>query len=170
MKRFAFPKMAISLPLAVLAAAGLIVINEVSYYRSSAAASNIEEAQHTRGALNKLSQSLLDAESGQRGYLLTGDARYLDPYNQAINDIDQNLDVLRNAFTPYKDQLDAFGQMSRHISRKLAELDLTVKMRAQDKEEAWKFVLTTDVGKDQMQAIRAQSIKLAATRKAKLMH
>jgi signal transduction histidine kinase len=33
----------------------------------------------------------------------------------------------------------------------------------QDKEEAWKFVLTTDVGKDLMEAIRAQSVKLAAT-------
>ena len=162
MKRFALPKMAISMPLAVLAAAGLILINEVSYHRSSEAAANIEEAQHTRGVLNKLSQSLLDAETGQRGYLLTGDARYLEPYNQAITDIEKNLDLLRLAFTPYKDQLDAFGQMSRHMSRRLAELDLTVKMRAQDKEEAWKFVLSTDVGKEQMEAIRTLSDKLAA--------
>ena len=53
--------------------------------------------------------------------------------------------------------------MSRHVSRKLAEIDLTVRMRRENKEEAWKFVLTTDVGKEQMLAIRAQSVKLAAS-------
>ena len=44
MKRFAIYKMAISLPLAVLAAALLIFINEASFQRSTAAAASIEEA------------------------------------------------------------------------------------------------------------------------------
>lgn len=163
MKKIALPRMAISLPLAVLAAFSLLAVNEVSFRQSTAAAANIEEAQQTRGTLNKLMQNLLDAETGQRGYLLTGDPTYLDPYTSALEEINQNLDTLRQMFTPYKEQLDDFGVMSRHISRKLAEIDLTVRMRKEDKEEAWKFVLTTDVGKDQMQAIRAQSVKLAAS-------
>jgi signal transduction histidine kinase len=162
-KKIAFPRMAVSLPLAVLAAFSLLAVNEVSFRQSTAAAANIEEAQQTRGTLNKLMQNLLDAETGQRGYLLTGDPTYLDPYTSALEEINQNLDTLRQMFTPYKEQLDDFGVMSRHISRKLAEIDLTVRMRKEDKEEAWKFVLTTDVGKDQMQAIRAQSVKLAAS-------
>ncbi|MCZ8227652.1 MAG: hypothetical protein O9249_00865, partial [Burkholderiaceae bacterium] len=44
-KRFAIPKMAISLPLAVLAAAILIFINEASFRKSTDAAAAIEEAQ-----------------------------------------------------------------------------------------------------------------------------
>lgn len=162
MKKISLPRMAISLPLAVLAAFSLLAVNEVSFRQSTAAAANIEEAQQTRGTLNKLMQNLLDAETGQRGYLLTGDPTYLDPYTSALEEINQNLDTLRQMFTPYKQQLDDFGVMSRHISRKLAEIDLTVRMRKEDKEDAWKFVLTTDVGKDQMEAIRAQSVKLAA--------
>ena len=162
MKKIALPRMAISLPLAVLAAFSLLAVNEVSFRQSTAAAANIEEAQQTRSTLNKLMQNLLDAETGQRGYLLTGDPTYLDPYTSALEEINQNLDTLRQMFTPYKQQLDDFGVMSRHISRKLAEIDLTVRMRKEDKEDAWKFVLTTDVGKDQMEAIRAQSVKLAA--------
>ena len=163
MKKIALPRMAISLPLAVLAAFSLLAVNEVSFRQSTAAAANVEEAQQTRSTLNKLMQNLLDAETGQRGYLLTGDPTYLDPYTSALEEINQNLDNLRQMFTPYKEQLDDFGVMSRHISRKLAEIDLTVRMRKEDKEEAWKFVLTTDVGKDQMLAIRAQSVKLAAS-------
>ena len=163
MKKIVLPRMAVSLPLAVLAAVSLLAINEVSFRQSTAAAANIEEAQQTRGTLNKLMQNLLDAETGQRGYLLTGDVTYLEPYTSALEEINQNLDTLRQMFSPYKQQLDDFGVMSRHISRKLAEIDLTVRMRKENKEDAWKFVLTTDVGKDQMQAIRAQSVKLAAS-------
>ena len=163
MKKIVLPRMAVSLPLAVLTAFGLLTVNEVSFRQSTAAAANIEQAQRTRSTLNKLMQNLLDAETGQRGYLLTGDVTYLEPYTSALEEINQNLDTLRQMFTPYKEQLDDFGVMSRHVSRKLAEIDLTVRMRRENKEEAWKFVLTTDVGKEQMLAIRAQSVKLAAS-------
>lgn len=160
--------MAISLPLAVLAAAFLIFINEASFRKSTEAAANIEEAQQTRGAINKLLQHMLDAETGQRGYLLTGDERYLEPYNTALADIDHNLDSLRQLFTPYREQLAEFGLMSRHVSRKLAEMDLSVRMRKEGNEDAWKFVLTTDVGKEHMEAIREQSAKLAASSISKM--
>nr|WP_309679635.1 CHASE3 domain-containing protein [Polaromonas sp.] len=160
--------MAISLPLAVLAAALLIFINEVSFYQSNAATANIEEAQKTRSALNKLLQQVLDAETGQRGFLLTGDARYLEPYDAATNDINQTLDTLRVLFTPYNDQLTEFGVLSRHVARKLSEMDLSVRMRKEGKEEAWKFVLTTDVGKEQMDAIRTQSARLISSSTSKM--
>ena len=162
MKKLELPKMAISLPLAVLAAIGLIVIDELGFQRSTAAVLSIQEAQITRGSLNTLMRHLLDAETGQRGYLLTGDTRYLSPYSAAVSGINDDLDVLRRRFTPNSDELAEFGTMSRHISRKLAELDLTIRMRKEDKEEAWRFVMTTDVGQEQMEAIRQQSAKLAA--------
>lgn len=167
-KRFAIPKMAISLLLAVLAAALLIFINEASFQRSTAAAANIEEAQQTRGAINKLLQHVLDAETGQRGYLLTGDPRYLEPYTTAMADLQQTLGVLNQLFAPYKDQLTEFGVMSEHVSRKLAEMDLSVRMRKEGNEDAWKFILTTDVGKVHMDAIRAQSASLAASSISKM--
>lgn len=156
------PRMAVSLPLAVLAVIGLILINEASFRSSSNAVAEMQEAQLTRGALDDLKQTILDAETGQRGYLLTGDERYLAPYNSAISQVDHQLDVLRQIFTPYKEQLSEFGIMSRNISRKLAELDLSVRMRRENKEDAWRFILTTDVGKEHMEAIRAQANKLAA--------
>ena len=163
MKKFSIPQMAISMTLAVLAAALLIFINELSFYQSTDAVASIEEAQQTRGAINKLLQQVLDAETGQRGYLLTGDPRYLEPYNAATADINQNLDLLRRLFAPYNDQLTEFSLLSRHVSRKLAEMDLSVRMRRKGNEDAWKFVLTTDVGKEQMDAIRERSAALAAS-------
>jgi len=160
MRWFAIPKMAISLPLAVLAAVVLISINEAGFRLSTEAVSRIEESQATRGAVNVLLQQMLDAETGQRGYLLTGDPKYLEPYDAATADLNQTLDTLRRHYTPYPAELAEFGLLSRSVSRKLAEMDLSVRMRKQGNEEAWKFVLTTDVGMDQMNAIRSQIVKL----------
>ena len=165
-KKFKWPArltgMAISLPLAVVAVTLIVFINEASYHRTVKSVSDMEQAQSTRGALNELMQSLLDAETGQRGYLLTGNRIYLEPYFETLKTINQQLDQLRATFSADPETLNDFGVMSRHISRKLAELDLTVKMRAANQEDAWRFVLTTDVGKEQMDGIRAQIDKLAA--------
>ncbi len=160
MRSFSMPKMAISLLLAILAAAILIGINETGYNRSSAALDDIAEVSRTRGALNRLLQHVLDAETGSRGYLLTGDPRYLEPYNAAVTEITQNLDGLRLLYTANADEFATLSQLGRNVQRKLAEMDLSVRMRKQGNEEAWKFVLMTDVGKEHMDAIRAQATRL----------
>ena len=162
MKKFALPGMAISLPLAVLVAALLIFVNEAAFQGSTAAMLQIEEAQSNRTVINKLLQQMLDAETGQRGYLLTGDERYLEPYNLALNDVNQTLDTLRLMTSSRPNELAEFAVMSRNVSRKLAEMELTLRMRKEGKTDAWKFVLTTDVGKQQMDAIREQGNKLTA--------
>ena len=159
--RFKLPGIAVSLPLAILAVTLVVLINEASYHRTVSAVSAMEKAQSTQSALNELLQSMLDAETGQRGYLLTGNTNYLVPYNETLNTINQQLDKLRITFSPFPDQLGEFGVLSRLVSRKLAELDLTVKMRAAGKEDAWRFVLTTDVGKELMELIHKQTDKLA---------
>ena len=168
MRWFVIPKMAISLPLAVLAAVILISINEAGFRLSTQAATSMEEAQATRGSVNKLLQQMLDAETGQRGYLLTGDPKYLEPYDAATTDINQTLDTLRKIYTPYPQEFVEFDILSRNVSRKLAEMDLSVRMRKQGNEEAWKFVLTTDVGMDQMNAIRTQILKLVQSSSHKM--
>ncbi|HSV45064.1 MAG TPA: CHASE3 domain-containing protein, partial [Ramlibacter sp.] len=160
MRWFSLPKMAVSLTLAVLAACVLIGINETGYLQSNAALENIAQASRTRSALSRLLQQVLDAETGSRGYLLTGDPRYLEPYSAAVAEIGENLDSLRVAYQPNADEYNTLAQLSRNVQRKLAEMDLTVRMRKQGNEDAWKFVLMTDVGKEHMDAIRAQTTQL----------
>ncbi len=169
MKKLTLSKMLISLTLALLAAATLIFINEASFSQSTEAISQIEAAQQTRSALSKLVEQMLNAETGQRGYLLTGDARYLAPYNTATADIHQSLTLLRGQLAPDPKQLAELDALAQHVERKLAELDLTVRMRKQGNEVGWKFVLSTDVGREQMEAIRDQSASLVASSNRKMM-
>jgi signal transduction histidine kinase len=160
MRWFPLPKMAVSLALALLAACVLIAINETGYDQSTAALDDIAEASRTRASLNRVLQHVLDAETGSRGYLLTGDPRYLEPYNAAVAGIGQQLDALRSLYTPSADEFATLAQLTRNVQRKLAEMDLSVRMRKQGNEDAWKFVLMTDVGKEHMDAIREQATKL----------
>jgi signal transduction histidine kinase len=157
------PRLAISLILAVLAAAVLIGINETGYDQSSRALQQIEEYTRTRNAVNRLLQHVLDAETGSRGYLLTGDPRYLEPYNAAVSEISQNLDGLRTTYPAQGPESATLNQLTRNVQRKLAEMDLSVRMRKQGNEDAWKFVLMTDVGKEHMDAIRDQAGRLIET-------
>lgn len=77
-------KMALSLPMALLAAMVLVGINETGHMRSQNAVEVMTHGQNTRSAVNTLLQSMLDAETGQRGYLLTGNETYLEPYDKAV--------------------------------------------------------------------------------------
>lgn len=143
----------LSLPIALIAALVLVAINELGHMRSLDAVQQITHGQEIHGALNRLLQSMLDAETGQRGYLLTGNDRYLEPYDKALTNIERDLDGLRIKLTDKADMTE-LSQLSNQISRKLAEMELSVKLRRQGNEDAWKFILYTDVGMQNMQAVR----------------
>lgn len=160
MKRAPLPRMAIGLSLALVAACALIGINETGYSQSSAALREIDQASRNRDQLHRLMQQVLDAETGSRGFLLTGDPRYLEPYSSAVAELGKTLSALREAFPHGSEQGVTLDGLNRDLQRKLAEMDLSVRMRQQGNEDAWKFVLLTDVGKTHMDAIRGQVAQL----------
>lgn len=147
-------KFALSLPIAVVATLALISINEIGFRNSVTALEQMERTQAMRNSVMQLLQSMLDAETGHRGYLLTGEERYLEPYEQAISTVDANLEQLRLMVLSSKADLAEFAQLSRQASRKLSEMNLSLRLRRQGNEDAWKFVLSTDVGMQNMEAIR----------------
>ncbi len=148
--------------MALLAAMILVGINETGHMRSQDAVEQMTHGQNTRSAVNTLLQSMLDAETGQRGYLLTGNDTYLEPYDKAVATVQTNLDRLRNQFMDSPDDMQEFALLSRQMSRKLAEMELSLRLRRQGNEDAWKFILHTDVGKEHMQAIRKHALELIA--------
>jgi signal transduction histidine kinase len=146
--------MAVSLPFALLAALVLIGINEAGHRRSQQAVEEMGQEQQTRNAVNRLLQSMLDAETGQRGYLLTGTETYLEPYDKAVATVQTHLDELRSRYSHPPENLRQVALLSSAVSRKLAEMELSLRLRRQGNEDAWKFVLFTDVGREHMDSIR----------------
>ncbi|MDQ0001279.1 signal transduction histidine kinase [Variovorax boronicumulans] len=149
-----------SLLLAALAALALVGINEAGFRQSTRALADIDEAQKGRSVVNQILQNMLDAETGQRGYLLTGEASYRQPYDTAIKEVDGNLATLRQLYTERPAEMAQIAELSKHVLRKVAEMDMSVRLRQDGKEDAWKFVITTDVGREEMEAIRATALQL----------
>jgi signal transduction histidine kinase len=162
MRWLAFPKMALGLALAALAALALVGINEAGYQQSHRALLDVGDAQKARGLLNLVLQNVLDAETGQRGFLLTGEARYREPYDLAVKQVEGNLATLQGLYARRPAELARVGELSKHVSRKLAEMEMSVRLRQGGNEDAWKFVITTDVGREEMEAIRQQVGQLIA--------
>jgi len=152
--------MAVNVACALIAVLTLIGISELSYDKSMDAMDEVAQAHLTRSHVQRLLRDVLDAETGQRGYLLTGDTMYLEPYKAAIADIGQTQDQLRELLAARQDQAGTLSLLGRTVQRKLAEMDLSIRMKNEGKDEAWRFVLTTEVGKEQMDAIRNSAGRL----------
>lgn len=145
------------LPLALLATLTLVAINEAGYQRSHAALHNMQHTSATHACVNRLLQSMLDAETGLRGYLLTGNEDYLEPYKRAVSTVQANLDELRSLVAGSAEDREHNAKLAQQVVRKLSEMDLSLSLRRKGQEDAWKFVLTTDVGKQNMDAIRVHA-------------
>ena len=149
-----FRKLAISLTVAIIAAVLMASINEAGYVRSMNALETLAKTQNTRAKVNQLIQQMLDAETGLRGYLLTGEERYLAPYNSAISAVNGTMDELRKVFTRNPQELATFGPLTRQVERKMNEMELSLRLYRQGNNEAWRFVMFTDLGMENMEAIR----------------
>src|SRR5690606_17617656 len=152
---------AVSLPLVLAAVLVLIGVNEIGYKRSAEAVEALARSHAARASLNQVLQSMLNAETGQRGYLLTGDKSYLRPYEQAVSTINANVRTLQSSYARQPDGQQDLAQLAQLIERKLSEMELTLKLRHQDQEaESWRFVLSTDAGREDMDAIRTVATRM----------
>lgn len=107
-------------------------------------------------ALDELLSSLQDAETGQRGYLLTGSDKYLDPYNAALADVDARVAKIASLTEDNDEQQARIAPLRRHIDAKLSELKETIAARKAGNMVGALAIVATDRGKLEMDAVRAQ--------------
>lgn len=153
-------RLAISLPLAILAACVMVGISEYGYKKTNQSLTNLTHANETRTAVSMLVKEMLDAETGLRGFLLTGDEKYLQPYNDAVKNINQSLTNIHNQLIGAPQAMDLFAPLASSINRKTAEMDLSLRLFRQGNGDALKFVMFTDMGNTDMSNIREYSNKL----------
>jgi PAS domain S-box-containing protein len=106
--------------------------------------------EHVSGLLS----ALKDAESGQRGFLLTGGPQYLEPYRAALPEIASHLEFLRQAATHHSDERNFVTRLSGAIADKLAELKRTIDLYRKEGASTALQVVETDRGKLAMDHIR----------------
>jgi PAS domain S-box-containing protein len=100
--------------------------------------------------LQELLSLLKDVETGQRGYLLTGESRYLEPYNAAHPEINRLLGQMESPQGRSGDTTE----LKRLIAAKFAEVDRTIALRRSGDVGTALDVVATDQGKITMDEIR----------------
>ena len=141
----------------LVAIAAVTVIAALSYqslHTTENAAESLTRTAEVQTHTEVLLSTLKDAETGQRGYLLTGNERYLEPYNAAVASLGKTLGGLRRLVSDNPEEvarLDAVEQAGRD---KMAELQQTVELRRSGQATKALAVVQSDRGKHLMDEIR----------------
>lgn len=159
--------------LAFLAAGvlALLTIVSVSAWLSIRTAQHAEAAvleRQIRTVATNLLTATIDAETSQRGYLLTGEARYLGPFEQAQPRLRRDIAELRGLLATDPKQLAALNELSDVIDAKMAELAETIAQTKAGQRDAAIQTVLSDRGRLLMDKARVQLGALTANAEARV--
>ena len=145
-----------ALPLLLAGVALFMLANEITYQRTVHALSGGISLTDARIATARVLQLLTDAETGQRGYLLTGRAEYLDPLEKAKAELPQQTRAVTAFFeSAGQTRLADPSKILEEIAAKLAELDQTIALwAAGDRSSALRLV-DSGAGEGHMDHLRS---------------
>jgi methyl-accepting chemotaxis protein len=140
-----------------LALVVLVVVGAVSYDSTKKFNSSAGWVRHTYeilSGLDELLSGMKDAETGERGYVITGEPRYLEPYNTAREVVDQKLKLVRRLSSDNPIQQQRLEVLEPLVADKFTNLQEVIDLRKAKGFAAASQEVVTDKGKIQMDAIR----------------
>ncbi|MFT3692520.1 MAG: response regulator [Kofleriaceae bacterium] len=150
------PPKALAAIIAALVAAAIIAgLSWRSLITRSAAADAVHHTEQVEAELNAIVSSITDAETGQRGFLLTGAERYLEPYTQARQKLPGQLSTLRQLTSDSAEQQGRLNELEPVVTTKLEELNETITLEREKHHDQALELVRTDKGKNTMDHARA---------------
>jgi methyl-accepting chemotaxis protein len=146
-------KLAAGFAIAIVA---LIVVGMAGYRSAKALVANDELVTHTqqvRREISLLLVKLVDAETGQRGFVITGHQEFLEPYTAALAAIDTAYVGLRGLTSDNANQQRRLDQLKPQLDAKLAELKLVIDQRHESLDAA-AVTIGLGRGRENMNAAR----------------
>ena len=141
-----------------IAIAAVVVTAVLSYSALQNDLGNAQRVTHTLRLVDQL-QTLLstvkDAETGQRGYLLTGDEAYLEPYTNAKVALAGEIATAQELVSQDRAQERRLQRLEQLCADKMAELAQTIAIRRRNDATGALAIVRTDRGKELMDRIRA---------------
>jgi len=125
---------------------------------------SITQTEDQEREWRELGEDLLDAETGQRGYILTRDDSYLKPYREGVSRIVQHLSNLRRLDSEPRSK-EKIAQAEQVINAKLAELAETIGLTRQGNRDEALAIVKSNRGKqlmDDFRRLRAESLEIEA--------
>jgi CHASE3 domain sensor protein len=149
------PKPLFGFSLALTAIVAIALISYQSLQAAISASRNLTQSVEVLGQLNTVLSTLKDAETGQRGYLLTGEESYLEPYSSAVTALPGEFSTLHGLMANRPQQQKRLEALESIADQKINELRQTVDLRRAGQASAALAIVHTDRGKILMDRLRA---------------
>jgi signal transduction histidine kinase len=144
------------LPLVVAAvvSVAILVVSEQSYQWFTGAQAGIGHGLTLRAKLLQLEKTVLEAETAQRGYLLSRKPVHLEPFQRSVEQLRPLQRELLDLAYQDKAVRDRLTELSQLIALKLSEMERTIKVANAEEFERTLAVLESDEGRQLMEKIR----------------
>ncbi len=144
--------------LGIVAALVLLLFAELGYQRLESATQRVATSLELQATINEMQGLIVGAETGQRGFLLTGNDEYLKPYRDALPQLEKTYDRLRELVivigTP--DLRQSAARLNNLVGRKVSEIEATLALYERSGKDAAFDLINTGLGARTMDEIRAQ--------------
>lgn len=135
----------------------LTAVSTASLHSITRQAETVKSVDHTYQVLENLEtllSQMKDAETGQRGYVITGEASFLDPYQTARSAIRRDLQTLRQLTVDNRKQQQHLDALEPLIAQKMAFIQKTIDLRRAQGFEVSSKIIRSGEGKQLMDRIR----------------
>lgn len=153
----------LGLVLGVLFFLGNAAIAYVNIANVQEAETEVRSTHSVITTLDDVLNAALDAETGQRGFMLTGREAYLEPYTSGLAMIDEKLDELARLTADDAAQRENIVVLRSRVDARLAILAQGVEVRRSGTMQQASEFVGNDRGKAAMDAIRAQIARMSET-------
>ncbi|MEC8140371.1 MAG: CHASE3 domain-containing protein, partial [Pseudomonadota bacterium] len=143
----------IAVVLCIVVANAFLALNSIRSLTETQ--SSLDNTNSLNTAIERLHLSVVQAESGQRGYLLTDREDYLLPYNDAIASMQAQIMLVKSLHSEIEGQADRIARLIYLVNDKVAVMTKTTDLALANKDVKARRLLLTDQGRDLYKDIRA---------------
>ncbi len=144
----------LALLLAAVFNLGALWVTETSYDRVRSLADAVLDAQRRTSAIERIALHLVNAETGLRGYVITGDQAYLAPMRTAQQELDGEIAGLADRLRGNPVQMSLIDSLTRLAKQEMAELEATFALRRDQGFAPAQAAISTHFGKLTMDTLR----------------
>jgi hypothetical protein len=132
----------------------LVIVATALLEHTRAERERLVKTVETQGQLDELLAAMTRLESGQRGYLLTGDSNYLKIYWETLPTVSDHMKSLENAIAHDQAQKNRVDAIEPLVNGKLNELAETIRLHQEGKREEAIAIVRSEAGVHYMSDIR----------------
>lgn len=148
------------LVISLLILVGHALVSE--FHSNRAVRAEINRSYETRAQIQSVFSLLQDAETGQRGYVISGDDGFLEPYDNAVTVMDDQIAALTAQLASRPDQAADLRRLRGLAAQKLVAMQTGIDARRADGREAAMAIVTAGEGKQIMDDVREVVARMSA--------